>query len=354
MHKLTEWCIEKIKREYPDDIALLIAVPGQETDGDAHGTCFDFFVPATERGNELAETFIIDGVGHDLYPRSWERLENSAELNDMVGVLERAEILYARTETDATHFEEIRQKLYKNLADPEFIYEKALGFLDEALDVYRSFQFEEKTYRARSEAEDILMYLSSAVATLNHSYTDSALFDERQAYESDPAQRIYHCPELLAIPDGFFENARKLLTPQPVPELRETVHALIRTTREFVLEHEPAGRKPEAEADYQGLADWYQELSLTWRRLRYFCENGMVEKAYSDACYLQREFLILAEEWGIDELNLLDSFDPKDLSLLALRANQLEKVIRGLITGHDVRVNEYPDLETFLEERKEH
>jgi len=51
----------------------IIGIKGHSTDGDNHGECFDYFVPATKRGEELAETFIIDGVGHDMYPRSWER-----------------------------------------------------------------------------------------------------------------------------------------------------------------------------------------------------------------------------------------------------------------------------------------
>jgi len=30
----------------------------------------------------LAQTFIIGGVGNDLYPRSWERMERTASLDD--------------------------------------------------------------------------------------------------------------------------------------------------------------------------------------------------------------------------------------------------------------------------------
>ena len=68
MNKLTDWVIRKIKQEYKDDVALLIGIRGHSTNDDQHGICFDYFIPATERGNELAETFIIDGIGHDLYP----------------------------------------------------------------------------------------------------------------------------------------------------------------------------------------------------------------------------------------------------------------------------------------------
>ena len=65
-NKLTEWVINKIKSEYSDDVALLVAVEGSSVNGDGHGEPFDYFVPATERGNELAQTFIIGGVGNDL------------------------------------------------------------------------------------------------------------------------------------------------------------------------------------------------------------------------------------------------------------------------------------------------
>ena len=74
----------------------------------------------------------------------------------------------------------------------------------------------------------------------------------------------------------------------------------------------------------------------------------MVEKAYKDACYLQNELLYVAEEFQIEELNLLDSFIPEDLELLALRSNELEKIIRRVITDHGISINEYDSLEDFL------
>ena len=66
--KLTEWAISKIKSDYPEDVALLVAVEGLSVNGDGHGECFDYYVPATERGLELGRTFIIGGIGHDLSP----------------------------------------------------------------------------------------------------------------------------------------------------------------------------------------------------------------------------------------------------------------------------------------------
>ena len=71
--RLTKWVIEKIEKEYCDDIALLIGIKGHSTNGDNHGECFDYFIPCTPKGERLSRAFIVEGVGHDLYARDWER-----------------------------------------------------------------------------------------------------------------------------------------------------------------------------------------------------------------------------------------------------------------------------------------
>ena len=351
MHPLTQWVIDKIEKEYKDDVALLIGIKGHATDGDCHGECFDYFVPATDRAYELEETFIIDGVGHDLYARSWERMEKSVTLDEMTCVLANSTILYAKSKEDEERFLALQQKLAENLQDDTFVYGKALECLDKSLDIYRTFMFEEKSYRARSEAEWIHLYLSQAVAYMNNTYADSPIFNERQAYDNTPESSIYHCPKMIKVPDNFFHNARKLLATGEVSVLRTIVHNLINATKTFVLAGKPEMPVQEKETDYRALAAWYQELSLTWRRIRFFCKNGMVEKAYKDACYLQNEFFYIAAEFGIEEMNLLDSFVPEDLELLVHRSNQLEGVIRDMLTKHQVTINEYDSLESFFKVR---
>lgn len=353
MHPLTKWVINKIEKEYKDDIALLIGIKGHSTNDDGHGECFDFFVPATERGNELTETFIIDGIGHDLYPRSWERLENSVNLDDMALLLDQATILYARSEDEVKRFEDCRNRMWKNLNNDSFVYAKALEYMDKALEIYRTIIFEDKLYRVRSEADCIHECLSKAVAFMNHTYTESPVYSENQAYNGQEENRLYYCPEMKIVPDGFFANARKLLEAKNADSLKETIFALLKTTRAFILERKPvkSAAQPAANINFQALADWYQELSLTWRRIRYFCENNMVEKAYVDACYLQEELLYVAQEYKIDELNLLDSFDKDNLSLLADRSNQLEKIIQGILGEHGIKINSYASVEDFLSKR---
>ena len=170
-NRLTEWVINKIKTEYPNDVALLIAVEGASVNGDGHGEPFDYFVPATERGNELAQTCIIGGVGNDLYPRSWERCERTANLEDWATLcLGRSKILYSRSKDDVEHFDAIKHKLFANLNDPLFVYRKALERLDSAMNMYRTMMFEDRIYKVRGLAGFIHYFLAMGVAYLNKTY----------------------------------------------------------------------------------------------------------------------------------------------------------------------------------------
>ncbi len=352
MNRLTQWVIRKVEKEYKDDVALLIGLRGHNTDNDQHAVSFDYFVPATQRGNGLAETFIIGGVGHDLYPRSWERLEDSVLLNDLAIVLDQAVILYARSKEDEDRFLNLKQRLHNNLRDAEFVFEKALEYMDKALEVYKSLVFEEELYRVRCEAGYVHLFLSKAVAVLNHTYTESPILSVEQARDEDPDSRIYHCPEMKRVPQGFYSYAKRLMKETDPEKVKKTVFLLLKSTRRFILDAEP--KRPSqghGAADFRALADWYRELSLTWRRIRYFCRSGMAEQAYIDAGYLQEELLSIAEEYGIAEMDLLSAFDPEDLSKLAERSDFLEKRMLATLKEHGITIQSYATTEDFLKAR---
>lgn len=351
-NQLTAWVINKIEKEYKDDISLLIGIKGHSTDGDQHGVCFDYFIPATERGNEISETFIIDGVGHDLYPRSWERLEDSVSLDDMVIILDQAEILYSRSKEDEDRLFDMKKRLHENLNNVEFVYGKALEYMDKALEIYRSLIFEEKSYRIRAEIGYIQQYLSKAVAVLNHTYTESPIYSEKQAHNENPESRMYHCPKLKEVPEKFFENAKLLLTEKQAEKQMEIILLEIKAVRKFILDRAPERKKESTSTvNFSELREWYQELSLTWRRIRYFCEKNLAEEAYVDAIYLQEELLFISQEFGVLEMNLLDSFDKNDLSLLKERADSLEKIILQIFKDNHIFLKSYESVEKLISER---
>jgi len=335
--KLTEWVINKIKTEYPDDVALLVAVEGSSVNDDGHGEPFDYFVPATERGNELSQTFIIGGVGNDLYPRSWERTERTANLEDLATLcLGDAKVLYARTKEDEERFEAIRQKLFDNLADPVFTYKKALENLDVAMDMYRTMMFEDRLWKVRCLAGFIHHYLKISVACLNGTYW--------KEWHNGVFPAI---AEWKALPDRFGEYYQAILDASSSGELKNISHLLISSTRLFIAQYKPESASGES-PNYQWLAEWYQELRTTWNRIYYYCTEKNADAAFTDACNLQNELSIIAEEFKLDEMDLLGCFDSQNLEALSVRAAEIEKIIISVIENQGITIKNYDTLEAFL------
>lgn len=69
--KILKWAIDKIEREYKDDVALVLGHGSdmQEADGQTgrYKGEIDYYVPITECANTLSQSFIVDEV----YTESW-------------------------------------------------------------------------------------------------------------------------------------------------------------------------------------------------------------------------------------------------------------------------------------------
>lgn len=352
--KLKVWAINKIKTEYPDDVALLIAVEGFSVNGDEHGECFDYFVPTTDRGEELSQTVIIDGIGYDLYPQSWERTERTANLDDRGTLcLSNAKILYSRSSDDENRFLALRQKLFDNLADSEFIYKKALERLDVAMDLYRTMMFENALYKVRMAAGFVVDFLSEAVAYLNGTYrTDFGryrfVFGKRQCEQSEVEDNSESYTQAKELPESFIEYSNAVINAKTADELKNLSHLLISVTRRFIAAHKPVQIQPIININFTDLANWYQELSLVWRRLRYFCETEDAPQAFAGACFLQSELMVVEEEFGLAEMDLLGCYHAANLTELKNQSIKFEKYIVDEIENHGVKINKYATVEDFL------
>lgn len=335
--KLRNWVIEKIKSDYPEDIDLLLAVHGQNVNNDDHGEVFDYFVPASEQGCELAETFILDGIGHDLYPRSWERLLRTADLEEgQVFTLGNAEIIYARNEEVLHRFNQIRSRLEVNLHNPKFTHIAALKQLDMAMDVYKTLLFEDKLYQIRLGSGLIQYYLNDAVAYVNETFLS----------QLDSMSQLKFMNRL---PENFLAYEESILHSTDNNELKQLCYQLIQTFRKFILDSDYSFISEKNIPDFQNLAAWYQELSLCWKRIYYFCQTNDYVKAYEDAVYLQSELNIIGTEFHLKEMDFLSAFDFENLSILSVRAHEFEQYILETLQQNNIRLNTYQTIEEFLE-----
>lgn len=341
------WAIDKIKKQYQDDVSLLIGYDIERLEDDAKGPFqyykggFDYYVPETEKADSLAKTFILDGIGYDLYPRSWKRIAEMANLDDYNhAALAYAEVLYARSEEDVACFESYRKRLFDNLNNKEFVFKKALERLNFAMGIYQTMMFSENIGEVRMSAGFIADYLATAVA-----FSNGKIFKHCQTNQLEEMKNFNE------IPKNFKAYYEAIILSVSIEELKNLCHLIILTTRKF-LEERKIEKPSERAPNYHDLAFWYQELSYTWRRIYRQCHLNNTRSAFMWSCSLQHELTIIKDEFQLDNIDLLSSFNPHNLTPLKNRAEALEQYIVDTITNNGVAIEAYESLEEFLEKNK--
>lgn len=336
--KLIKWSIDKIEKEYKDDVSLLIGSDIFSLEQDAEGISFGYFIPENEKACNLSKTFIVDGIGYDLYPRSWERIERMANLDDYnTNLLGYGQILYYRSEEDKNRFLTMQAKLQENLKNPEFMFKKALEKLDVAMEIYKTMMFEDSIGKVRMAAGFIADYLSVAVAFLNQTY-----------FKYSQINQISELSSMKDIPQNFINYYEAVIQADSVDELKKLSHVMILSTRKFMKNMKSENKKEVCNADFNNLADWYQELCYTWRRIYYWCHQRNAQKAFIWGCYLQQELDIVKEEFGLKEMDLCGQYSAEDLLNFRKRAEELEKYVVAEIHNHGTALDEYNSIEDFL------
>lgn len=338
--ELNDWVIHKIQKQYPDDVSLVIGHEHWKIEPDGNEAAFNFFIPATERGYTLAKTFIIDEIGYDLFPMSWERVEGLANLNEsLTTCLADGVILYTRNEEDKERFINLQKKLFKNLESPEFTYKKGLEKINTAMELYKNLLFDNSFSHVRKASGYIAGYLSQAVATLNGTY-----------FKRGPENQISVLSEMKHIPEEFIRLYQGIVTAITLEETKDLCYQLINTTRKFFSHWTPKKETKAVEYNFEDLADWYEEGIYTFRRIYYYCDKKDVFNCFAWGYNFQQEFDFIEEEFGLKTMDLIGVFDSTDLSAFRKRAEELEQYLVSEIKKHGVVIQEFANIQEFLKQ----
>lgn len=338
--ELVDWAIRKIKTEYAEDIALLIGRVGAcKIPTDEQNMVFDFFVPATERGNQMAQTFVIEDMGYDLYPISWKRLEEIAALEEpgMIFAFDQGEVIYAKSEEEKRRYEELKEKLHKHLKNKELMFKLALEFMDTAMDIFKTMLFEVSLCKVRKAAGSICCYLMNAIASVNGTYL-------KEGYRN----LLFEMQQIQQKPEAFQKNYEAVIGAQEIEEIKKLSYSLIKETRVFLADRKPVVKKEKQNIYYNDLADWYQEARYTFRQIAYYASTGAFEDCFLLGCYLQIEFDHIDKEFNLNKMDLLSAFNKENLASFAKCAKDIEGYILKVLQENDAEVKIYKDLDEFL------
>lgn len=115
--KILEIIVSKVERDLFQDVAIVVCYGSFVTGKQHRYSDIDFFfIPKTKKGLQLSFQFIIDGIGYDFWPITWERIRNISELNDQLeSILLEGKILFYSSKDDLERFETFVGKTRRNL-----------------------------------------------------------------------------------------------------------------------------------------------------------------------------------------------------------------------------------------------
>ena len=333
--RLADWAIRTVENGYANDVCLLLEHNSLRLTRDMAERSFSFYIPATNRANGLNRTFIINGIGYDLFPMSWERIESIADVRDYnTTCLANAEILWARSDADRQRFLSLQARLAANLQNPAYMQEMAVKWLESAKDIFTDTLFEERMYKVRENVGHICDLLSIAVAFMNTRY-----------FKHGRTSQLQELEKMENVPPGFVQLYRDIIA-EPCPDVQKQLcYRMISLTKDFV-----ETKKHVEGQDFTELAVWYQELCYWWRRIYHWCDANDHANAYVWGCGLQGEI----DEWGakngITDTDIMSAFSVNDLASFRKRAEVVEQNFRRAIAENGVKLDEYSSIEEFLNE----
>ena len=335
--RLADWAVRKIESEYRDDVALLLEHKTLDLEKDTDATCFGFYIPATNRANGLAKTFIVDGIGYDLFPMSWERIERMADVKEYnTTCLADATILWARSEEDKQRFSSLQARLQANLQNPQYMLERAKKWFDTAKDIYQDTLFEEKLYKMRENAGHICDLLAITVAFVNQRF-----------FSHGQTSQLKELSDMKKVPANFAELYQKIIAESSPDTQKRLCYELIKTTASYLGELEK-NKSRTSSPDFSELAAWYQELCYTWRRVYHWCDVNDPVNAYIWCCNLQGEVDEWGGKFGIADIDIFGSFKSDDLAGFRKRAELVEQSFIQAIKDNGGQIDEYKTVEDFL------
>ena len=327
--KLIDMVIERVKRDFPDEIEL-IGLTGSFSKNDFHEKSdLDLVIlNKTEKGRGIAESFIFDDVGYDIYCAFWD---NVANITDM-------QILYSSKQEYIEKYNRLKDQTLQKFAEPIGIncIKRAKECIDRAKQEYANIMLSDNVCEVRYASGEILSHTVHALAELNNSCIDK--YGIKRFLE-----------ELLKykyLPKNFEMLYMAVIEAKSIQEIRETSFSLLRGVtllydkmrRDFTEQSVPT---------YDNLWGTYEELWCNSRN-KVIRSANLKDKSYAfyAAIGAQSYFDEMTEERGTKKFDLLQYFDADNLDIFK---DAFLKAMDEYLTEYDKVGRKVLKFDTFEE-----
>jgi predicted nucleotidyltransferase len=347
---LIDMVIEKAKRDFPEDIAI-VGLTGSFSTGDFHEKSdLDLIIiNNTQRGWKISKSFIYDDVGYDIYCTPWEtRIEEEANLESPgVSSLLEMKILYYAKPEDLEKLRSYQQRARKLLAEPigeSCIYrgEKSIVLAKQS---FAQMMLEESIGSVRYYSSEVMYHLVNSIVALNNTYLKRGIkryFEEISAYR--------YLPENF---EGIYWN---ILRSRTVTEIRATTQAFLKSV---ISLSEKMRRElvPSPKPTKENMRGTYEELWSNYRnKVMKSAEEKDLSYAYWTAMGAQNFLNEMTKENGTPKFDLMARFDPKYLGGLKKAFEEIAEEYRKIYDTVGLSVEKFSTFEelyrNFMEKKE--
>lgn len=307
--KLINMVIERARRDFPEDIAI-IGLTGSFSTGDFYEKSdLDLIIiNNTKRGWEISSCFILEDIGYDIYCTPWEtRIEAEANLKSpMISCLVDLKILYCAKPEYMERFNTYKQRALDVLAKPvgKECINRAQEYIAMAKQEYANTLLAEDIGTVRFASSCVLHHVLNALTHLNNTYFKRGV----KRYLEEIATFRY-------IPDEAERLLMAVIEAKTVEEMRGTSFELLQSIvklydtmyKKFVEQPVPT---------YDNLYGTYEEL---WCN----CRNKVIASveahdksyAYHVAKSAQNYLDEMTRERGTKKFDVMQYFDANNLEI---------------------------------------
>ncbi len=319
-----EILIEKIKNDYKEDIAVVVLM-GSYIYNETHSRSdLDmYFVPKTQRGENLGKVFIIDGIGFDFWPISWERLEGIANHEERItSIVTEGQVLYYGSEEDLERFKRLKN-IGLDTKDRRKFIEKSKKEFQKTYQSYFNLLMDHTLSDARKHAMEIIFSLTYATALLNGT-----------TIKRGRGKLKKEILNMDLIPKGFSSLYDTVFISRDITEIKNNFGQLLMNMKNL-LEQEEA-KEQKSLSFREQLEGYYEELINFYNKIHRACETGDIYTALFAAVEINKELEGAFSGTDVSPRDLPDiigAFDPDNLedflAVVVEHQSQLFKLIKS-------------------------
>jgi hypothetical protein len=338
--KIIDALLKRIENHYRDDISIVACYGSYITGTSNPKSDLDFyFIPKTEKGYEMCNQFIIDGIGYDFWPVSWERAERIANFGEpIVSIIADAKIVYYCDDGDRKRYDMLKSRI-KEMTDPvnkELLISKAEEIMTEVKALFFDACTKSGDYdTVRANCSEILARLLTAAAYINSTYLKKGAANVENEVKA-----------FSLVPDRFLELFYLTAGSDRPQYMLDAVKKLIENAGSLI-HSQKAKSNPDILSDT--VKGFYEELKSTYNKLIHACETKNLIKAYFAVRSIDNETKgILGDRYReLDFPNLLVPIDRNNFEALKERAYLHEEKLVGILRENGVNINSYKDIDDF-------